>query len=138
MATSAGGGIGNVVSFKADGDISDMQYHGVGFQADGEVGTTGITGTTVIVGVLLNKPVAAGAAADVQIDGVAKIEMSGPCDEGDLLICGTDGRWAEIAKADAANSYISAQALEAATTTIAAGGGDIISAKLLGFVGTTS
>ena len=138
MTTSAGGGIGNVVSFQADGDLSSLQYHGVGFQADGQVGTTGATGTVRIAGLLLNKPVAAGMPCDVQIDGVAKVITSGPVAVGELMVCGTDGKFAAIVAADAAGCWVSAQALEAAKATIASGGGDIISAKLLGFVGTTA
>lgn len=139
MGTSLGGGIGNVVSFKADGDLSAKQFYGVGLQATANtVGTTGLTGTTRIMGVLVNKPKAAGQPADVQIDGIAKVITNGPVAVGAPMICGTGGKWAAIVAADAAGSYISAIALEAATASIASGGGDIISAKLVNIIGTTS
>lgn len=139
MATSLGGGIGNVISFKADGDLSTKQYYGVGLQATANtVGTTGAAGTTMIMGVLVNKPDAAGKAADVQIDGIARVITSGPVAVGAPMVCGSDGRWAAIVAANVPASYVSAIALEASTASIASGGGDIISAKLVNIIGTTS
>jgi hypothetical protein len=133
MGTSAGGGIGNVVSFKAESNLSAKQYHGVRLTAANTAGTSSIAGTDRILGVLVNKPSAAGVPADVQIDGVAKVITSIAVSAGDLLICGTDAKFAKIAAADLANSFIAAQALEASTAD-----GDIISARLLMSVGTTS
>lgn len=138
MTTSAGGGLGIVASFKAESDLSAKQYCGVRITTSNTVGTSSISGTDRIIGVLVGKPNAAGKPADVQINGIAKIVTNGAVSAGDLLICGTDARFAKIAAADAAGSFISAQALEASTTTIANGGGDIISALIGRFVGTTA
>jgi len=138
MATSLGGGIGEVISFKAESDLSSCQYCGVRVTAANTAGTSYISGTDYLAGVLQNKPEAASSPADVQINGVTKVLTGGTCAAGALLICGSDARFVPALTASDVNSVFFVQALEAATTTQASGGGDIISALIKNFVGTTS
>lgn len=138
MATSAGGGLGNTVSFKAECDLSSYQFMGVRLTAANTAGTSYISGTDYMLGVLQNKPEAANSPADVQMDGVTKVVTGGTCSAGALLLCGTDARFITPLSAAAANSCFYLQALEAATTTQANGGGDIISARIVNYIGTTS
>jgi hypothetical protein len=138
MATSSGGGCGQVVSFKAESDLSARQYRGVRLTAANTAGTSYISGTDILLGVLQNKPEAASSPADVQLDGITKVVTGGTCDAGAFLICGSDARFVPALTASAANSVIAVQALEAASATQAAGGGDIISARIINHIGTVS
>ncbi len=138
--TSSGGGIGQTVSFKAESDLSSKQYCGVRLTAANTVGTSYISGTDAIVGVLQNKPAAANVPADVLMIGncVTKVVTSGTVAAGARLICGSDARFRAILAADTAPTVQALIACEAATTTTAAGGGDIITAISAPAVGTTS
>ncbi len=137
MATSSGGGVGSVVSFKAESALS-TQYIGVRLTAANTVGTSSISGTDYIVGILQNKPEAASSPADVQLDGISKVITSGTCAAGANLICGSDAKFRAVLDADVASTFFSVKALEAATTSAASGGGDIISALIIKSIGTTS
>jgi hypothetical protein len=140
MATSSGGGIGNVVSFKAAGDLSDMQYCGVYITAANTVGTASIDVDIPLIGVLMNKPEAANSPADVQLinSGVFKVMTSGTIAAGERIVCGSDARFRAALSADAITSVAALIAVEASTTTAASGGGDIITAISAPAVGTTS
>lgn len=138
MGTSSGGGIGEMVSFKAESDLSGRQFRGVRVTAANTVGTSYISGTDYVIGVLQNKPSAAGVPADIQINGISKVVTSGTCDAGQLLVCGSDARFRAVLAADIASTNFTVRALEAASATVASGGGDIISAEITKFVGTTS
>ena len=138
MTTSAGGGIGQMVSFKAESDLSSLQYCGVRLTAANTVGTSYISGTDRIIGVTQNKAEAAGQPVDTQINGVTKVLTSGTCSAGDLLICGSDAKFRTVLAADVAATYFSVIALEAASATAASGGGDIISALIRPSIGTVS
>jgi len=137
MGTTAGGGIGDVVSFKANGDLSDKQYCGVRLTAANTVGTVNISGTDLVIGILQGKPEAANSPADVQISGITKVVTSAPVTAGNRLVCGTDARFREVVAADTpTNTWFTVVALETATTTAANGGGDIISALIKPTQGT--
>ena len=140
MATSSGGGVGNIVSFKSAGDLSDKQYCGVYITAANTVGTASIDVNSPIIGVLQNKPEAAGSPADVLMINscVSKIATSGTIAAGAKCICGTDARFRAELDADAVTTVQALIAVEASTTSAASGGGDIITAISAPAVGTTS
>lgn len=140
MATSSGGGIGDVVSFKSAGDLSDKQYCAVRLTAANTVGTVNISGTDYLMGILQNKPEAANSPADVMVSrgAVTKVVTNGTLAAGAWGIVGTDARIRAGLAADVAATVHAGIALEAATTTAAAGGGDIISFLFIPTIGTTS
>lgn len=59
------------ISREAGSDLSAAQYHFVSVSADGQVDLTG--DGAVALGVLQNKPSAAGRAASIQTAGVTKV-----------------------------------------------------------------
>jgi hypothetical protein len=63
------------VSFKAAKDLSSYQYCFVELSADNTVTSYG-TSTSIAIGVLQNKPTAAGQAARVRVLGVSRIIAS--------------------------------------------------------------
>ena len=140
MASSEGGGIGHIVSFKSGGDLSSCQFYPVKLTAANTIGTCSAENDAVI-GILQNKPEAANAAADVLLlagGGVSKIVSSGTIAAAGLVYVGSDGRCRAPLTADAASVRVIGYADEASTTSAASGGGDIISVILDGNIGTTS
>lgn len=127
--TSAGGGIGHVASYKADGDLSTFQYCFVGLTAANTVGTTSIGTGMDVEGILQNKPEAANSPAVVQFDGVSKLKMGGTLAYGAWIAAGTDATG--IALTAAGSENIRAKALEACS-----GIGDIISVRMVEMIGS--
>ena len=139
MATSSGGYVGNVVSFKAADAYDGEQFYPVKLTADNTIGTCSAT-TDRVIGILQNKPEVLGATADVLLSGgaVSKVVTSGTIAAAGLIYIGTDGRCRAPLDADVARSVVVGYALEAATATAAAGGGDIITAILIPSIGTVA
>lgn len=138
MGTSLGGGIGDVVSYKAAGDLSGCQFYPVKMTAANTVGTCSDEADDW-VGILQNKPEAANSPADVLLaGGISKVVTSGTIAAAGLIYVGSDGRCRAPLTADAANVKVVGLAIEASTATASAGGGDIITAHLLRSIGTTS
>jgi len=63
-----------VTTFKAAADLSTYQYHFVKLSADNTVAICAAD-TDIPIGVLQNKPSAAGIAAEVLMAGVSKLEV---------------------------------------------------------------
>src|SRR3989304_1568891 len=69
----------NEITIPASADLSGFQYRAVHLRSDGSAGTyisamaTAIGGGTIPLGILTNKPTAAGQGARVAIGGVAKM-----------------------------------------------------------------
>lgn len=108
-------------SFKAGGDLSAGQYKFVKFSADRTVVLcTAITDK--VVGILQNKPTAAGQAADVAVAGDSKLML------GATLTAGAYVAPATSAKAQAAvtTQYARAQLTEGGADT------EIVDALLIG------
>ena len=75
----------NAVSFEAAGDLSAGQFHIVVQQDDGRVALDAGNGSALL-GVLLNKPTAAGQGARVAIDGaIVKCRATATIAERDLV-----------------------------------------------------
>jgi hypothetical protein len=140
MGTSLGGSQDMCISFKAESDLSARQYRMGRITASDTFGTSYISGTDYVVGVLQNKPDAAGQPADVftAVGGVTKVVTGGTIAAGALFICGTDARAITPLAAAGASTVFCGIALEASTATAANGGGDIISVLWRPTIGTTS
>ena len=123
-----------LVSFPAAADLSGKQYHIVDMESDGEVtSTTGATDSPV--GVLQNKPAAAGRAASVAIGGITKVAARSTAGSGDFaigtqLVSNAAGKAVKF-DGTSKNHYILGRALEATTTGTAAGTGNSIIAMQL-------
>lgn len=110
---------GQCVTLEAGQDLSSSQYVFVTVAADGQIDPA--SADTFAEGVLQNDPDAAGAAANVQIDGVSKVLAGGAISVGDAVAAATGGKAATAGT----SSVILGTALEAATAD-----GDIISVLL--------
>lgn len=80
------------VSYPAGADLSSNQFRAVVIDGSGQLQAVG-NSSTPPVGVLLNKPSAAGRAGEVAIEGSeVKIEAIAALNEGDLVVASTGGR----------------------------------------------
>ena len=132
MATSAGGNDSNVQSFKAAADLKALQYHCVRLSAANTV-AAGTDEGHDIIGILQDKPEAAGTPAVVQIGGVSKAVAGGTIAIGEWVVCGTDSKVRDDDPTDAASSVFVGKALETAAAK-----GDIISLLIRPQIGTAS
>lgn len=86
----------NSVAYSAATDLSSAQYRVVGINSSGQVNTQA-DGNAPPLGVLLNKPGAAGAGAEVAVEGSdIKLEAIAAIDEGQLVVASTGGRGSAI------------------------------------------
>ena len=108
-------GIQYTESFKAAADLSAKQHYLVKISAADTVALCADPGDKAI-GVLLNKPAAAGRAAQVQLRGVAKVVTDGTAGAGIAAgdAVGTDGDGKAIVKSTDKDRIIG-HALEAST-----------------------
>lgn len=136
MATSSGGGVGEMVSLKAADSFATKQYYPVKLTAAFTCGTVSAT-TDEEIGIMQGDP-AQNEWAAVQINGLSKVVTGGTIAAGARATFGTDGRLVAALTADAANSRYNYLAFEASTTTAANGGGDIITVVRQPTIGTTS
>jgi len=124
MSTSAGGGVGDVVSFKAAGDLSSDQYRAVYISAENTVDTCGTTAANMkSMGILQNKPDAAGKAADVQIGGISKAKSEATFTFNQELTTGTTGGFIPVADATHITTAIAIETADAA--------GDIVTVRIV-------
>lgn len=99
------------ISVPADADLSSEQFRAVAVNSDGEaVKATGAG--TAFLGILRNKPAAAGVPAEIAIGGVSRAEAGTPVNEGDALIADSDGK---VVPAGTADIHIVGMALTAAS-----------------------
>lgn len=87
MATS--GNTDNDLPFKAGADLSDGQFKAVTLSADDTIGYP--TAVDHILGVLQNKPAAAGRGAEVRIAGKTKVKAGGTIAAGESLRVAASG-----------------------------------------------
>ena len=119
------------ITIPASADLSSFQYRAVWQRSDGSAGTHaeayGTAGTPSI-GILTNKPGAAGRGARIAIGGVAKMEAGVAVAAGDLVIAaGIAGRATAIGPTTAFAGYAMGIA-----KTRAAASGDIFEVYLTG------
>lgn len=114
---------GLTISLEAAGDLSAKQYHFVKVTAANTAGAATAT-TDKCIGVLQNKPSAAGRAATVQTSGVTKMIAQAGITAGAVVGTHTDG------KAITATGTV--QALGIALTSCA-NQGEVVSVLLLPF-----
>lgn len=111
------------ITLKAAADLSTKQYHFVELTASDTVNACNGT-TDKAIGILQNKPTAAGQPAVVAIAGVSKLVAGGAlATAGSYLATKADGR----AQAAASTQYARAQQI-----TTAGADGDVLEALLVG------
>lgn len=97
---AAGGGDYFTLSAKAAGDLTGAQYHFVRYSAADTVNISSQDAAEDWVGVLQNKPNAAGRAATVQFAGETKITAGGSLTVNDLITTNGSGRAAAATSGD--------------------------------------
>jgi len=128
MATSKGAVDLLSIAESADADLSTHKYKLVKMTATG-VALASVLNERVL-GVLTNKPNAAGKSAEVQVAGVAKAMAGAAIARGDFVKVDATGRLIpQTAEAAGVQVYVVGQALEAA-----AAAGDLVAVKLQGLV----
>lgn len=86
------------ITLPAAADLSTKQFYGVEINSSGQVSVNNAAGEFCI-GVLQNKPSAAGRAATVAYSGITKVVAgSGGLDEGDLVKVASDGTFVVAVK----------------------------------------
>ena len=107
-----------VMSFKANGDLSEKQFYFVELDSSGDVGACN-SATDKPCGVLLNKPDASGKTAEVGVLGVFKVSSDAALSIGDLIGTSADGQADAKTPGTDTTEYVVGRVLEA--TTAAAG-----------------
>lgn len=87
------------ISLEAGADLSAGQYHFVNMSSDGQVDLVASAGAQGI-GVLQNKPDAAGRAASVAVYGVAKVVAGGSITAGNRIQSDANGAAIAAASGD--------------------------------------
>lgn len=113
-----------VVPLKAAGDLSAKQFYFVKLSAAHTVDVCS-GATDKPIGVLQNKPSAAGQEAEVCVYGWTKVSSNGSVAAGDLIGTSADGQGDTKAAGTDTTEYICGQALSAGTTA-----GDIFEALI--------
>jgi hypothetical protein len=108
------------ITFKAAATLADYQYHAMVLSAANTVTLAGAN--AIAIGILQNKPDAAGEAAIVRVCGVSKMVAGERMDLGTMITSKSDGH-GERADANAEHCY--GIALESCTTD-----GDIVAVLL--------
>ncbi len=81
---------GKQITLEAGASLSSDQYKLVSLASDGQVDVTGATATNTPIGILQNKPSAAGTAAQIMIDGISKAIAGETIAAGELVGPSTD------------------------------------------------
>jgi hypothetical protein len=82
---------GLIVNFEANADLSAKQYRAVKMVTGSKVDVCSAA-TDVAVGILQNKPSAAGQTADVMIFGLSKVDSDAALAVGNLISTSSDGQ----------------------------------------------
>lgn len=104
-----------VYPFKAAGDLSTKQFYFVKLSAAHTVDVCS-GATDKPIGVLQNKPSAAGQEAEVCVVGWTKVSSNGSVSAGDLIGTSGDGQGDTKAAGTDTTEYICGQAITAGTT----------------------
>jgi len=105
---------------KAAGDLSAKQYYGMKVSADFTVTTAGAA-DAALIGILQNKPAAAGRSASVRKVGISKVVLGGTVAAGDRLTTDSSGK---LIKTTTSNNRYCAIAIEGGDS------GDTVSAVM--------
>lgn len=117
-----------LVSFPANANLSARQFRCVNLSTDGQLAAAG-AGATYVLGVLQNKPAAAGRAGSVAVGGVTKVEVSraaAAVTAGAALVTAANG--VAIIASTGGTAYVWGRAMEAVSTSTV--GNVIISAQI--------
>jgi hypothetical protein len=99
------------ISVPASKDLSEFQYR-IMLMTTADTLVEADAATAVTIGVLQDKPDAAGRVGSVAISGISKVEAGGTVTVGDEVMAGTDG----VAIVATAGSYVSGIAMSSAVT----------------------
>lgn len=86
------------ISYEAGADLSALQFHFVVMSSDGQVDGAG--DGAAAIGVLQNKPSAAGQAAEIAIDGVVKVVAGSAITAGERIASASDSEAIPAATGD--------------------------------------
>ena len=100
-----------VISLKAGADLSAHQYKCMKLDANGDAVITAAA-TDIPVGILQNKPDAAGKAAEIMVVGVSKVNQDADLTIGDLIGTSADGQLAKKTVGTDTTNYVIGQLLE--------------------------
>lgn len=81
--------LGKLISFKAGADLSAKQFYPVKLTGDNTIDVAG--DTDVIIGILQDAGVVAGAAAKVCVNGISKFASNDTLVAGNVIMPGTSG-----------------------------------------------
>lgn len=109
------------ITLEAGSDLSAGQYKAVNVASDEQIDLVAVKGAKVL-GILQDKPAAAGRAANVGVEGVSKVLAGAAVAAGVEVIVDATSR---VIATDAADQYILGTAL-----TTAAAAGDVIAVKI--------
>lgn len=115
---------GFTITVEAGSDLSSDQFKLVTLASDGQIDVTTNTSTTAVLGVLQNKPSAAGRAAEVMVYGITKVIAGETIDEGEF-VCPSSVTAGRVDDADTATDRIVGIALSPGDA------GELISVLLL-------
>lgn len=101
---------GQIITLPAGQDLSSDQFKLVALASDGQVDVVATTSTLAVVGVLQNKPSAAGYAAEIMVSGVTKCIAGETIDEGEY-VCPSAVTAGRVDDADTATDRIIGMAL---------------------------
>ncbi len=81
---------GKTITLEAGASLASDQYKLVTLASDGQVDVTGAAAANTPIGILQNKPSAAGQAAEIMIDGISKAIAGETIAAGELVGPSTD------------------------------------------------
>lgn len=103
-------GAGHIESLEAAGDLSAAQYKFVKLDSNGQVAVcTGVTDKPI--GILQDKPAAAGRVAQVMLYGVSKVQGDANLAKGDQIGTSVDGQAAAYVPGTDTTKYIVGEVL---------------------------
>lgn len=106
---------GFCISLPAAGDLSTKQFYFMKLNSSGQV-TTCAAVTDIPIGVLQNKPNAAGEPADIMVLGTTKVSGDANLAKGDQIGTSSDGQAAAYVNGTDTTKYIVGQVLWDNTT----------------------
>lgn len=120
------------ISFAAGQDLSNNQFMAVGMSSDGQIDPVenGTANNPGLLGILQNKPSAAGQEAEVAIGGVSKMVAGAQIDEGAWVTVVAGGRGSPVANGGTA--YVVGVCVQAASGSGAIAGVLVMPQKIIG------
>lgn len=99
------------LTYPAGADLSTYQFRAVYQKTDGSVDVIATNTGTPAIGVLTNKPAAAGRPARVCKGGITKMEAQASLSAGQYIVASSDGRGSPIALGVSGTFFVLGQAV---------------------------